>query len=143
MKRRPRLVALGVFSHQGRILVYEGVDRVSGERFHRPLGGGVEYGELAEAAFVREIREELGREVTNIKLLGVLENLFTYEGRSRHEVLFVYDARFIDESIYDQDAIAGVEADGSRIDAMWRTMATDTTPLYPNGLGALVDARST
>jgi ADP-ribose pyrophosphatase YjhB (NUDIX family) len=143
MARRPRLVALGVFSHEGRMLVYEGVDRVSGERFQRPLGGGIEFGELAEAAFIREIREELGQEVTEIKLLGVLENCFTYEDRSRHEVLFVFDARFVDESLYEQAAIVGVEADGSRIDAKWRTMATDPTVLYPDGLAALVGVTPT
>ena len=137
-KRRARLVALGVFTNAGRILVSNGADSSSGERFERPLGGGIEFGELAEEALVREIREELEREIVDVRLLGVLENRFTFDGRQRHEVLFVFDARFVDEAIYAQDQIMGVEADGSLIEARWRTLGADDVALYPQGLENLL-----
>ena len=139
MKQRIRPIALGVFANNGRILVSDSIDSVGGRRFHRPLGGGIEFGELAEEAIVREIREELDREITDVMLLGVLESRFTYEGRPRHELIFAFDARFVDESIYDLVEIVGIEADGSHIQAHWREWATDAVPLYPEGLTTLLE----
>jgi 8-oxo-dGTP pyrophosphatase MutT (NUDIX family) len=40
-------------------LVAHGHDSVKSEDFYRPLGGGIEFGELSEAALRREIKEEL------------------------------------------------------------------------------------
>ena len=53
-----RPIALCLFRHGSKVLVSDEVDPVSGERFHRPLGGGIEYGESSEEAVIREIREE-------------------------------------------------------------------------------------
>ena len=139
MKQRIRPIALSVFANNGRILVSDSIDSVGGRSFHRPLGGGIEFGELAEEAIVREIREELDQEITDVTLLGVLESRFTYEGRRKHELIFAFDARFVDESIYGLDEIVGIEADGSHIQARWRQMPTDPVPLYPEGLTALLE----
>ena len=40
-----RPVALCVFHHDKRILVFEGYDKAKDEIFYRPLGGGIEFGE--------------------------------------------------------------------------------------------------
>ena len=46
------------------ILVSDGLDPEAGCPYCRPLGGAVEFGELAANALVREIREKLGVEET-------------------------------------------------------------------------------
>ena len=105
-----RVVAMCVFRRGGRMLVTEGVDPGGGGRFARPLGGGVEVGERSEEAVVREVREEVGAEVRGVRLLGVLENVFTYAGKPRHEVVFVYEGEFVDEGLYERAEIELREA---------------------------------
>lgn len=86
---RIRPLAICVFRRGERILVAEGYDRVKGERFYRPLGGAIKFGEYAPVALVREIQEELGMGISGLRYLGTLENLFTYEGQQGHEIVLV------------------------------------------------------
>ena len=96
---RIRPIALVVFRRDdGAILVAPGFDRVKEQRFYRPLGGEIEFGELAEDAARREIREELGAEIDDLRLLGVFENIFTFLGHSGHELVWVYEGAFADPS---------------------------------------------
>ena len=118
-----RLLAIAVFRAGDRILVARGRDPATGAAFYRPLGGGVEFGERAAAALAREIHEELGAEILEPQLLGVLENLFAYDGRPRHEVVFVYDARFRDPALYARDALAVVEPGAGWEPARWVPLA--------------------
>ncbi|MGB7160527.1 MAG: NUDIX hydrolase [Tepidisphaeraceae bacterium] len=135
-----RVVAICVFRHGDRILVTEGVDSVSGARFARPLGGGVEEGERSADTIVREVREEIDAEVVDLRFLGVIENLFTYEGRDRHEVVFVYDARLADGALYDRPEIALLEA-GWSTPAVWRSLDSfgSECRLVPTGLAGLLN----
>lgn len=104
-----RVLALCLFTRDGNILGAKGVDTVKDEVFFRPFGGGVEFGESAEQALRREIQEELGKEVLEPQLLGVVENLYTFEGKHGHEVVFVFDGRFEDEQAYHSGIIHGIE----------------------------------
>ena len=126
-------MALAVFRDGARILVEDKWDRP--EAFYRPPGGGVEFGERAIDAVRREIREEFGAEITGVRLLGTLENIFDYHGRTGHEIVMVFEARFVDASYYVAERIVGMESEGSQIEAVWidLSQALDR-PLYPNGL---------
>ncbi len=118
-----RPIAICLFRNGNRILVSEGFDRVKQSYFYRPLGGGIEYGESSKAALLREIQEELDVEVDNIQLVGVIENIFTYEGEQRHEIVFVFDAEFSDKSLYELDEIDGYEQEANvRFKAKWRSL---------------------
>jgi ADP-ribose pyrophosphatase YjhB (NUDIX family) len=77
--RRPR---------DGALLVSEEVNP-SGEMFHRPLGGHVEFGEYAMDTVHREFREEIGQALAGARLAGVLENIFVWGGATKHEIVFV------------------------------------------------------
>jgi 8-oxo-dGTP pyrophosphatase MutT (NUDIX family) len=102
---RIRPIVICLFRRGGRILVSQAHDSAKQDDFCRPLGGGIEFGENSRDAVRREIREEIGVEIENVKLIGVLENLFTYVGRRWHEIVFVYDAEFVDKSLYERDEI--------------------------------------
>lgn len=134
---RIRPIALVLFRRQdGAILVAPGYDRVKDQRFYRPLGGEIEFGELAEHAARREIREELGAELADIRLLGVFENIFTYLGKHGHEHVWVFEARFADESFLQRDVVYALEGDAT-FEVHWVALErfeAGEVPLYPEGL---------
>lgn len=92
-ERRLRVIAIAVLVHCDHVLLAEGYDHVKQERFYRPLGGEVEFGERAAETVARELREETGIAVEVTDSLGAVENLFTYQGQPGHEVVFEYVAR--------------------------------------------------
>src|SRR3990170_6464584 len=106
---RIRPIALCLFRRRDDILVFEGVDTVKPEVFYRPLGGGIHFGERAEDAARREIREEVGAEITNLHLLGVVENLFTHQGAPGHEVVFLFEGDLTEPSLYEREELVGHE----------------------------------
>ncbi len=134
-----RVIAICVFRRGDLILVSEGFDTVKRQRFARPLGGAVEDGEHSRDAVAREVREEIGQEVIDLRLLGVLESCFTYEGHPGHEVVFVYDGRFGDEVLYDRPQIPMCEP-GWTTPAVWRSLDAfgADCPLVPSGLADLL-----
>ncbi len=120
---RIRPIAICLFRNGNRILVSEGFDTTKQSYYYRPLGGGIEYGESSKAAVAREIREELGVEIENVQLLDVLENIFIYEGQQGHEIVFVFDAKFVDKSLYKLDEIDGFEQEANvRFKAIWKSL---------------------
>ena len=132
-----RPIALCIFRNNDRILVFEGHDPVKGETFYRPLGGGIEFGERSEDAVRRELKEELNLEIINLKYIGTLENIFTFNGVSYHEVVLVYDGMLTESGLYDQALLTGKEANGDDIRAMWkglREFDAGEAILYPHGL---------
>lgn len=138
-----RVVSLCVFRDGDRFLVVEAPDVVVGDRFARSIGGGVEFGETSAQAIRREVREELGLELSDLRLLGVLENLFVYNGKPGHEVVFVYDARFVDPEVYLRDELP-IKEPGWASPAVWRKLE-DFGPGYrlvPAGLAELLAGAS-
>ena len=136
-----RPLALCVFRREdGRILVAPGYDPVKKQRFYRPLGGEIEFGERAEDAARREIREELNADVDNLRFLGAFENLFTYLGQAGHELVWLFEARFTDPAIYAKDVIEADEG-GAQFEVHWihpDVFEGNEAPLYPEGLLALL-----
>jgi ADP-ribose pyrophosphatase YjhB (NUDIX family) len=92
--QRLRALAVAVVLHRDHVLCAEGYDSVKRETFYRPLGGEIEFGERAGDAAVRELAEETGRRIAIRGALGVVENVFTYEGKPGHEVVFEFVAEF-------------------------------------------------
>jgi 8-oxo-dGTP pyrophosphatase MutT (NUDIX family) len=132
-----RPIALCIFRHNNRILVFEGYDKAKDEIFYRPLGGGIEFGERSEDAVQRELKEELNVEISNLKFLGTLENLFTFNGNSYHEVVLIYDGTLTESGLYEQALLLGKEANGDDIRATWKGLQefeSGESILYPSGL---------
>ena len=141
-KKHVRPVAVCLLRNGKRMLVSEGYDPSSRYHFCRPLGGEIEFGERSRDAVAREIREEIGAEVENLKLVGVLENVFTYAGRRAHEVVFVYDADLADRSLYGREEIRGDRKEtGESFVASWRSaeeLEERNIRLVPEGLTELL-----
>jgi len=136
-----RPLAICVFCNKDRILVFEGYDPIKKQSFYRPLGGGIEFGEYGEEAVRREIMEELHTEIKDLSFLGLLENVFVFNGTPGHEIVMVYDGALIDSKLYDQAVIAVIEANGEEVRAVWKSLdefEAGKSILYPDGLLTLL-----
>ena len=141
---RVRSIVVCLFRRGDQILVMEVPDTLKGIVGYRPLGGGIEHGEYSTDAVRREIREELGVELTGVTHLGVTENIFTYMGKLGHEIVFVYEADAAEPRIYEVDRLQAYEDDGSPFEVVWKSMKDfndATAPLYPEGLLELLIER--
>ncbi|EOD63650.1 NUDIX hydrolase [Amycolatopsis vancoresmycina] len=133
-----RPIVLAVIRRGNDLLVFEAYDDVKDQTFCRPLGGGIEFGERSEDALVREFAEELGAEIEVNALLGVLENVFTWRDRPGHEITFLYEAEFVDESRY---RLAEMKILDDPATARWVDLAEfrdGRRTLYPQGLVELL-----
>ena len=123
--RRPR---------DGALLVSESTDPL----FQRPLGGHVEFGEYARDTIRREFLEETGQAVTDVRLLGVLENIFGWQGGTEHEVVFIFTAAFAAAAAYQIEKQRIRDKPERRV--LWRPTDAVSPPLYPAGLNDLLTA---
>ena len=147
-KQRIRPLALCVFRRDGKIFVARGYDSHLDQSFYRPIGGRIEFGERGHETVIREVKEELDAEVTNVRYLGLLENIFTYQGAAGHEIALIYDGRFTDPKYNQCDArISGKDSGEILYEARWMSPASfrdnSAPPLYPNGLLDLLDSIDT
>ena len=135
---RIRPLAVCVFRHKDRILVSEGYDTIKKQSFYRPLGGGIEFGEYSEQTIRRELGEEIGAEVCDLKYLGTLENVYVFNGAPGHEIVQVYDGMLQDTRLYEQNIIFGQEIDMNEpFQAVWKQLhefGEGKLILYPTGL---------
>jgi len=135
-----RPIAICVCRDGDRILVAEGRDSKKDQTFYRPLGGTIEFGERGEETVRRELMEEIGATLTEVRYLGMLENIFVYEGRRGHEIVLVYDGKLADRSLYQKELIQGDEL-GQEFKAVWKRLddfGDGKPPLYPEGLLVLL-----
>jgi 8-oxo-dGTP pyrophosphatase MutT (NUDIX family) len=138
-KKRIRPLAICVFRNDDRILVAEGYDSVKDQRFYRPLGGGIEFGEPSVETICRELMEEIHVEVErdSLRYLGAVENIFMFNGAPGHEIVLIYDGALKDPELYTQATLYGEEADGETVCAVWKRIdefGPGKSILYPSGL---------
>jgi ADP-ribose pyrophosphatase YjhB (NUDIX family) len=136
-----RVISIGIFRRDDYVLagpVYDDQGQIKG---WRPLGGEVEFGETAADALRRELREETGQEITDLQLLGPLENIYQHHGDTGHELVMVYQARFVEEQIYQADQLSFAEQDGIELHAKWIPIAkakAGRVALFPEGLADML-----
>ncbi len=118
----------------------EGYDPLKKQTFYRPLGGSIEFGERAQDALKRELMEEANAEITNVRYLGTLENIFTYNGEMGHEIVLVYEAEFVDRTFYEHEWLECHEDSGIPFKAVWKSLDEFGVegPLYPDSLPDLL-----
>jgi ADP-ribose pyrophosphatase YjhB (NUDIX family) len=142
-KQRIRPIALCVFHRGDSIFVSRGYNNVTQETYYRPIGGGIEFGERAIDTVRREVREEMNAEVTDLRYLGTLENIFVYQNAAGHEIVMLFDGRFVEDERNQDDYIGEiVEDETTRHEAVWLPLdyfRQGKAPLYPGGLLALLD----
>ena len=113
-----RTLALGLIRDGDRTFLSEGYDPVKQQIFYRALGGGVDFGETSYDALKREFQEELQAELTNIKYLGCIENLFIFKGQQGHEIIQLYQCDFVESKFYKLEQLEFTEGE-SKQTALW------------------------
>ena len=136
---RVKALAVVLDADRSRHLVFRARNQ-AGQDFHRPLGGGVEPGERAAEAVVREIAEELGATFRPEALLGVVENIFELDGQLGHEVVFLFTGTLAEADIVPPEGRV-FHDNGDPGWAEWRPVHgdDDACPLYPDELQRLLD----
>jgi 8-oxo-dGTP pyrophosphatase MutT (NUDIX family) len=85
---------VGIFlTNHGRVLLQNTPER----NFWGLPGGRVKMGESTITALHRELIEELGVDIQNIKLKHIEENHYIYMGKDVREVFFIYTAEIDDD----------------------------------------------
>lgn len=85
--------------------------------------------------------EEVGAKIKNLTYIGMIENIFEYDGKPGHEIVLVYEADFADSLLYEIQSITCRDDDGLFI-ASWRPIIEfdlKKAPLYPEGLLDLLE----
>ncbi len=140
-RKHPRPVALAVVRDGERVFVCECRDPVTGQRFYRPPGGRIRFGERGAEAAAREMGEETGARLTEVRYLGTLESIFEYGGKPGHEIALIYEAAFADPACYGAAWLPRLDRPGESRRVVWRALDSfgeGGPPLYPAGLLALL-----
>jgi ADP-ribose pyrophosphatase YjhB (NUDIX family) len=99
--------------------------------FHRLIGGSVELGEAHHDTIRREVFEELGAAIGDLRFLTTIENIFTIDGERGHEIVFLYSGRLNPEPSAHGATLT--ESDGTTQPVVWRSISGEgeVAPLYP------------
>jgi ADP-ribose pyrophosphatase YjhB (NUDIX family) len=133
-----RPIVLALIKNKNKLLVFQGKDKVKDQIFFRLLGGGIEFSEKSDEALKREIKEELNAEIKNLNFVKVLENIFNYEGKDYHELVFVYSAEFVDDKFYDYNEIDILDSE-HQSKAIWVDVdKLKNSNFVPEGIKAVI-----
>lgn len=111
-----RPIVLGLAVKDNKLLVSERFDNVKKQTFYRCLGGGIEFLEKSTDALKREFKEEINIDIVIKDLLGISENIFTYEGKNAHELVFYYNINILGKD-YKEEYV--VTDDNGQTKAVW------------------------
>lgn len=86
--------AAAIIEHEGKVLLH----KCSSESYYALVGGRVQICESSDNTVVREIKEELGKDIELTGYVATIENFFEAKGKNYHEIMFVHKAEFIEEA---------------------------------------------
>lgn len=136
LEEKIRPLTLCIIKNKDKVLVGDGYDSKKEEVFYRLLGGGIEFGETGEEALNREFKEELDSELENVKYLTTLENIFTYNGKRGHEIVFVFTADLTKKDLYEKSSIDILDSE-EKHKGSWQKIEDFKNKkliLYPDGI---------
>ena len=107
-----RPIALGIAIKNNKLLVGEGFDKVKNQTFYRCLGGGIEFLEKSSDALKREFKEEIEADIAVKNFLGISQNIFTYQRKNAHELIFFYSIEISDNDYKEEYHIADEDDSG-------------------------------
>jgi DivIVA domain-containing protein len=137
--RAVRAVAVAVAVDNGRLLVVELADPVTGLTVYRPPGGEVAFGERGHETVVRAFREDFGVPLAEVRPLATLESIHQFAGRDGHELVLVYEATPTGPGLAAQQRLVGRHGELSAIWVPVDLFRRGEATLLPEGLLGLLD----
>lgn len=135
-----RAISLALPFRDGRLLVSAVCEDDGRTKGWRPLGGGIDFGESAEDAALRELKEEIKAVAQIDQKLGVFENIFSHQGETGHEIVFAFKVRLLSPGLAHADEF--IVEDGAFLErAAWipfEEFQTGRETLLADGLLPLV-----
>ncbi|MEK3954770.1 MULTISPECIES: NUDIX hydrolase [Psychrobacillus] len=122
----------GLIVHDNKLLIMQD----QGQPYYYVPGGRIKMNEKSEDAVKREIKEELGVEVTVKRMLWVNENFFKEETLNEqfHEICFFYLLELEDEKLLNNNEFV-VDEEGKTHTYYWKTLnELKLINLYPQFL---------
>ena len=117
-QNRIRPISISIIRNDDKILVYQREDDVTKEKFYRLVGGCIEFGESSKDALKREFQEELSLDLLDIQFIESFESIFEFNDSKMHEIVYLFDSKFKDKTVYTKEVISGLE--GERVfKAIW------------------------
>lgn len=114
---RPKAVAL--IHREGSLLVCEVLGADKQRKGWTPLGGKIEFGETADKAVQREIKEELGCSIEILSAPLIIENIFHHHGHVGHEIVYAFIAKALSTEIYAKESFQICEHGGTLHQVKW------------------------
>lgn len=100
--------AAAIIIHENKILLHKDLRT----DYYALVGGRVKLGETSEETIKREIKEEMGKDIDIKGYIATIENFFNAENKKYHEIIFVYNAEFIDKKDKENiDTIKNIEGE--------------------------------
>ena len=101
-KPHKRLAARGVIVNDDGLIAILNKQK---KNEYKRVGGGIDEGESPEEAFKREVSEEAGAKIDNIRLIGTIEERKSHDNFCQTSYVFVADAVSVEEPNYTQKEI--------------------------------------
>jgi hypothetical protein len=92
------------------------------------------------------MQEELSAKIKIKRYLGVIENIFFYQGKKYQEYVFIYTTEFSDKSFYNKEKIEGIEDTDQKYTLSWiplKHFRSGKHRLVPLGILKLLDGKET
>lgn len=86
-KNQFELCVRAIIQNQGRILACWHKLK----KYYFFPGGHINFGETAESALIRELKEELDIKVRKLSFIGIVENIYREDGEKHHEINLAFD----------------------------------------------------
>lgn len=131
--------ALALIWRGPELLMIRVMEKMGVVKGYRPIGGGVEFCESSAMAMQREVREELGMDCHLNKFVGVVENVFEFNGVKGHEVLALWDVTPSDLSILKLEKVPYAEAHMAHDFMVWQNPWKSEFPIFPPALIELLN----
>ena len=81
------------------------------------IGGRVEIGRTSEETAIREVKEEIGKDIAITGYVATLENFFYKAGKKYHEIYFLPKCELLDNNIDTSKVINNIE--GKELKYYW------------------------
>lgn len=130
-------VALCIFRYQHSLLVREVVSGDGEQPMYSLPGGIVVFGEYSWETVRREMRDTFAQEIKNLMFLGPTEQVVQQADGASHEIIFMFEAEFVNREVYRHAELAGKTPKGEIYRTTWQPISLfkrKRARLYPEGL---------